>query len=312
MFISRRIVALAAVPLLVLAACGDDTSDTATTETPAASEAPAATETPAVTGAAATATVPQAIVSLSSTATEILFAIGAGPQVVAVDDQSNFPAEAPITDLSGFEPNAEAIAGYAPDLVVVAYDGDVVTALEQLEIPVVINGPAVTIDDTYAQIAELGELTGHADEAAALVSQMRSDIDALVAGLPERAEPVTFFHELDDTLYSASSATFIGQMYGLLGLTNIADEVDTAETGGYPQLSAEFLLQADPDLIFLADTKCCGQSAETVAARPGWEALTAVTSGRVIPLDDDIASRWGPRMVDFLATIADAVQTVPV
>jgi iron complex transport system substrate-binding protein len=265
-----------------------------------------------VTDAAPIEDIPTAIVSLSPTATEILFAIGAGAQVVAVDDQSNFPAEAPITDLSGFEPNAEAIAGYAPDLVVVAYAGDVVTALEQLEIPVVINGPAVTIDDTYAQIAELGELTGHIDEAAALVSQMRTDIDALVAGLPERAEPVTFFHELDDTLYSASSATFIGQVYGLLGLTNIADEVDTVETGGYPQLSAEFLLQADPDLIFLADTKCCGQSAESVAARPGWESLTAVTTGRIIPLDDDIASRWGPRVVGFLSTIADAVHTVPV
>ena len=312
MFISRRIVALAAVPLLLLVACGEETNETVPAEAPAASEVPAATEAPVVTQAAAADAAPQAIVSLSPTATEILFAIGAGSQVVAVDDQSNFPADAPITDLSGFEPNTEAIAGYDPDLVVVAYDGDVVTGLEELEIPVLVQGPAVTIDDTYAQIAELGELTGHIDEAAALVSQMRTDIDALVAGLPARAEPVTFFHELDDTLYSASSATFIGQMYGVLGLINIADEVDTAETGGYPQLSAEYLLQADPDLIFLADTKCCGQSAETVAARPGWEALTAVTSGRIILLDDDIASRWGPRVVDFLATIADAVQTVPV
>jgi len=84
------------------------------------------------------------------------------------------------------------------------------------------------------------------------------------------------------------------------------------ELGGFPQLSAEFLVSADPDFIFLADTLCCGQDATTVAARPGFADLTAVRDGRVVELSDDIASRWGPRVVEFLATIVEATAEVPV
>jgi iron complex transport system substrate-binding protein len=103
-----------------------------------------------------------------------------------------------------------------------------------------------------------------------------------------------------------TSQTFIGQVYGLAGLENIADEAEGAGTL-YPQLSAEYIIDADPDLVFLADTKCCGESADTVAARPGWDQLTAVTGGAVVALDDDIASRWGPRVVNFLETVVEAV-----
>jgi iron complex transport system substrate-binding protein len=94
-----------------------------------------------------------------------------------------------------------------------------------------------------------------------------------------------------------------------VGLRNIADEAKGAG-GGYPQLSAEYILDADPDLIFLADTKCCGQSARTVAERPGWDRIAAVENGGVIPLDDDVASRWGPRIVEYLRQIATAVSDV--
>jgi iron complex transport system substrate-binding protein len=105
-----------------------------------------------------------------------------------------------------------------------------------------------------------------------------------------------------------TSNTFIGSLYELFGLRNIADatEGDT----DYPQLSAEFIVSQDPDLIFLADTKCCGASAETVAARPGWDVLSAVKAGHVVELDDDIASRWGPRLVDYVAAIAAALESL--
>ena len=132
------------------------------------------------------------------------------------------------------------------------------------------DGPAaLTLDDTYRQIAELGAATGHSADADTLISGMQSDIDAIVAATPIPPEPLTFFHEIDDTLFSVDSTTFIGELYSLLGLRNIADTAE-GDSGGYPQLSAEFVVSADPDLIFLADTKCCGQSLETVAARPGW------------------------------------------
>ena len=118
-------------------------------------------------------------------------------------------------------------------------------------------------------------------------------------------------HELDDTLYTVTSSTFIGEVYTLAGLVNAADPADAdGSAWGYPQLSAEYLLDADPDLIFLADTRCCAQDAETVAARPGWESLTAVETGRIVELDDDVASRWGPRIVDFLRAIVNAVNAI--
>ena len=250
------------------------------------------------------------IVSLSPTATEMLFEIGAGEQVVAVDDQSNYPTDAPKTKLSGYEPNVEAIAGYQPDLVVVADDTKNISAqLEQLGIDVVVAPPAKNLDEAYAQIAELGDATGHREQADELVDEMRSRIEELTSSVPQPKAPLTYYHELDNTLYSVTSKTFIGQLYSLVGLRNVADPADKSG-GGYPQLSAEYLVKADPDLVFLADTKCCAQTAETFAKRPGFARLKAVRNGNVVLLDDDIASRWGPRVVDFLAVIVKAVEAV--
>jgi iron complex transport system substrate-binding protein len=250
---------------------------------------------------------PSAIVSLSPTATEMLFAIGAGSQVKAVDDQSNYPPQAPKTKLSGFQPNVEAIASYQPDLVVISGDVPGLSAsLTKLSIPVLVEPAAKTLDDTYAQIEQLGDATGNVKKAADLVASMKSRITAILASLPKFASPPTYYHELDNTYFTATSKTFIGSIYGLLGLKNIADPADK-KASGYPQLSAEYIIQANPQIIFLADTKCCGQSAETVAKRPGWNQITAVRDGHVIPLDDDVASRWGPRIVDFLQTVANAL-----
>ena len=260
----------------------------------------------AVSGIAPTtaASAPSGIVSLSATATEILFAIGAGDQVVAVDDQSTYPAEAPTSALSGFTPNVEAIANYDPDLVVISYDpGDLVVGLEALGIDVLMQGAASAIDDTYSQIAELGDLTGHSDEAAALNAEIVAGLESLAEGHPGAG--MTYFHEVDSTLYSATSSTFLGQLYALLGLENIADPAD--EDGwGYPQLSPEYVIDVGPDLIFLADAEW-GESAETVAARPGWDTMPAVQAGNVFPLDET-AGRWGPRIVDFLTTVRAAVE----
>jgi iron complex transport system substrate-binding protein len=250
---------------------------------------------------------PQRVVSLSATATEMLFAIGAGDQVVAVDATSNYPAEAPVTELSAYEPNVEAIASYEPHLVVASDDiGDLSSSLQALGIPVLLQPAAVTMEDSYAQIEQLGTATGNAAGATAVVARMRERIDEITATVPDFSQPPTYYHELDQSYFTATSDTFIGHVYGLLGLRNIADRAKGA-AGGYPQLSAEYILDANPDLIFLADTKCCGQNAETVASRPGWDRITAVRTGAVVELDDDVASRWGPRVVDFLELAASAV-----
>ena len=256
---------------------------------------------------------PTRIVSLSPTTTEMLYAVGAGRQVTAVDDQSNFPAGVPKTDLSGFKPNAEAVAQKNPDLVVLTNDtNNIVDQLTRLKIPVYLAPAAKVLDDTYRQITELGTLTGHATEAADVVGRMKSDIDKLVKELPKRSKSLTYYHELDPTFYTATSKTFIGSLYALAGLTNIADAADaTGAAAGYPQLSGEAVVQANPDLIFLADTKCCQQNTDSVRARPGWSGLTAVKNNQVVNLDDDIASRWGPRVVDLLRAVTGAVARVP-
>jgi len=251
---------------------------------------------------------PTRIVSMSPTATEMLFAIGAGDQVVAADSYSNYPSDAPTTKLSAYEPNAEAIANYQPDLVIYASDpGDLQSSLDKLKIPALSEPAAATLDDVYAQMEQLGQVTGHSADAAAQVSALKQKIQSVIDQVGDAGKGMTYYYELDDTYYSATSNTFIGAVLGELGLKNIADQAKGASSG-YPQLSAEYIVQANPDLILLADTKCCGQDAAKVAKRPGWSNLTAVQNGGVVELDDDVASRWGPRIADLLQQVGDAVQ----
>jgi iron complex transport system substrate-binding protein len=299
---------------LVLTACGDS-SDSDDKKTGKGQTSPStgtgAKQFPATVdsgkGKVTIAAEPKKIVSLAPSATEMLFAIGAGRQVTAVDDQSNFPADAPKTKLSGFKPNIEAITNYTPDLVVASADTDgLVAALDKVKIPVVITPAANSFEDIYAQLATLGTATGHTKEAGDVAAKMKTDIATIVAQTPKPARQLTYFHELDSTLYTSTSKTFIGQVYAQFGLKNIADEADKAGTG-YPQLSAEYLVQASPDLVFLADTKCCAQDAAAVAKRPGWDKVAAVRNGGVVSLDDDIASRWGPRVVDLVRAVSGAV-----
>jgi len=315
--------------LLMFAACGSDnaadsanqqvtyeptaTSSLATTmpEEAAEGEAPAETDEDSQPDEAVTENYPTAIVSLSPTATEMLFAVGAGGQVIAVDDFSYYPPEAPVVEgLSGWNPNVESIASFEPDLVVLS-DSGVQEELELLGIEVFVAPAAVDLDDVYTQMLALGELTGNERTAGDAVLSMQAAIGEIIAGIEMSSDPLTYFHELDDTLYSVTSSTFIGQIYAMTGLKNIADPADEdGAAWGYPQLSEEFILQADPDLIFYADAQCCAQSLSTISARPGWSELSAVRNGNIFEMDSDISSRWGPRLVDFLETVSDAVATV--
>lgn len=303
----RKTLTTLAVLALLATACADRQAGPPVPETPAdKSDFPV--EVQGANGTVRLESRPRRIVSMSATATEMLFAIDAGKQVVAVDSTSNFPPEAPKTDLSAFTPNVEAIAGYEPDLVVLSNDiEDVVAGLGRLDIPVLLLPAATKLAETYDQINALGNATGRRDDAEELVTSMKQEISDLAGRVAETPEPLTYYHELGPELYSLTSATFAGAIYELVGLRNIADAVPD-QAGGYPQLSAEFIIKADPDFIFLADTKCCNESPDTVGARAGWAGISAVRAGQVVPLDDDIASRWGPRIVDFLRTVVEAVE----
>ncbi|GAB2928606.1 ABC transporter substrate-binding protein [Micromonospora polyrhachis] len=299
--------AAAFAAVVALGGCADNSKDQPS------GEASGAAGFPVTVGAVTLDQRPEKIVSLSPATTEMLFAIGAGKQVVAVDNQSNYPPEAPKSDLSGFTPNAEAIAAKNPDLVVISNDlNKIVDQLTKLKIPVYLASAATKLDDTYAQLGDLGKLTGHADEAADLSQRMKDDIAKLVKDLPQRAKKLTYYFELGPEYYSLTSKTYVGAIFAQLGMENIADSSDAdGSNGGYPQLSQEVIVKANPDFIFLADTKQAKQSPETVRARSGWAGLTAVKNNQVVPLDDDIASRWGPRVVDLVRTVADAVAKVP-
>ena len=244
------------------------------------------------------------IISLSPTATEDLFAIGAGKQVVAVDQDSNYPKRAPRTSLSGLDPNVEAIANYHPDLVIIFYNpSGFASQLRKLGIKVVNEPAADNLKQAYDEILQLGRLTGHTTGAKAVVHSMRTHLAGIVRSVPKSRRHLRVYHELDQTYYSATSKTFIGSIYKLFGFRDIADAAATAGNQ-YPQLSAEYIIAKNPQIIVLADTKCCGQSAATVAARPGWSTISAVEHHRIVRANDDVASRWGPRIVQFARTVA--------
>ncbi|GHC93623.1 ABC transporter substrate-binding protein [Nocardiopsis terrae] len=310
---------------LALTACGTTDAEPGTTEETGAASAdcgapePAADREPVgdgtfpvtvagVLGEVTLEEAPERIVSLSPSNTEMLFAIGAGDRVEAADEYSNYPDEAPTTDLSGFTPGVEAISEYDPDLVILADSAiDTAEQLGAVDIPTLVLGGAADMEDVYSQIRLLGEATGHTEEADAEADRVESEFTEIVdAACAELAgTELTFYQELDDTLYSATSNTFVGQVYDAFGLVNIADQAADDESGDYPQLSAEFVVEENPDLIFLSYGD--EAAAEAVAERPAFDTVSAVETGSVHVLDGDIASRWGPRVVDFAQAVGDAV-----
>ena len=314
--LTRRLAVLAAAAALTVtaAACSNNTQASNTGATAGSSPAASTGAGFPVSLAAANGTVkvasrPTAIVSLSPTATEMLYAIGAGSQVKAVDSLSDYPAQAPRTKLSAYQPNVEAIVAEKPDLVVESGDtGQLTKRLAAFSIPVLELPAPAKIAGEYAEFDQLGRATGHLAQAQQEVTRLRAQLHQIAAAAPHHAKPLTYYYELDQTYYSVTSSTFVGQLLALLGMKSIADQASgAAKSGGYPQLSAEYIIKANPDYIILADTLCCHQDAATVAKRPGWSGLAAVKAGHVIGLNDDIASRWGPRVTDLLRTVETAI-----
>ncbi len=254
---------------------------------------------------------PVRIISLSPSATEILFALNADSQVLAVDDNSNFPESAPKSQLSGFSPNVEAIVSFKPDLVILQIDSTKALAvrdsLSKLKIPVFMEPAARNLSDTYKEIRLLGKLIEKENQANVLIKKMKKDISKVLKST-KKLSNLKIFHELDNTLYTATSKTFIGKVYKDFGLVNVADAANGADTSGYPQLSAEFLISQNPDYIFLADAQY-GETKSSVQTRPGWQTINAVKKGNVFELPADIPSRWGPRVVDFYRFVAKALST---
>ena len=309
MFSSIRGGALAlslALLLVLAAACGDDGDKGTSTPTVAAT---AATQYPLTLtdGKSRSVTLedaPQRIASLSPAATEVLFAIGAGDQVAAVDKFSDYPPEAKTRQqLDAFEPSVEAIAGAQPDLVFVFYDpGNLVDGLARAGLTVFFLETPTSVEGVLEQIRLLGQATGHPQEADELVATMQQAIGDIQEQLADVEQGPRLFHEVDNQLYTVAPASFVGSLYTILKAQNIAAGTDQA----FPQLSQEAIIEADPEVIILGDA-AGGETAETVKARPGWGSISAVKNSRIYVIDPDIVSRPGPRLVDALGTLAQAL-----
>lgn len=303
--------ALAALVLtaLLLAACGDDDGT---------SEAAAGSSDASTSGAAFPRTItdssntkvtipaqPQRIISLSPAATEILFAIGAGDRVEGSDKFSNYPEAAlKMAKLDYSKPDPEAALALNPDLVIMATrQEEQVKQFRDLKMTVLYFEEAPTVEGVYDSITLLGQLTGHDDQAAQLVASMRQRVTAMTSKVADVTKGPRVFYELTTDLYTAAPGTFIGSMLSLLKAQNIA----TGAASDFPQLTAEAVIAADPEVILLADAEFQAQNADTVLTRPGWANVSAVKSRRIVGIDDDLASRPGPRIVEAMEIVAKAL-----
>ncbi len=276
---------------------------------------------PLLSASANAASTPQCVVSLSPTATETLFAIGAGHQVQAVDKDSNFPTKGlPSKRIDSLNPSVEAVIGICkststhpstkPDLVVISYDANQIKEkLTAVGIKVVEQDAPSNLSGALAQIRQLGSLTGHVASADALATSIKTTIAKDVASIPShKGKTLTGYYELDPTFYSLTSSTFVGSLLKSLGVVNIADAKNTTADAGYPQLSSEYIVSANPKIIFLADTVCCKATQSSLAKRPGFASIAAVADHDVVGLNDDVASRWGPRLGLLMNQLTTAVK----
>lgn len=244
---------------------------------------------------------PQRIVSLSAHATDILCAVGAGPQIVAVDKYANCPAGSSAKpELDAFSPNTEAIAGYQPDFVYISTDtGNLAATLRGLGLRVLYLDIPTSLQGVFDQVDLFGRISGHQDAAAALVAGMQTRLEAVEAKVAGVTRGPRVFHELDTTLFTVAPGTYIGDLYRVLKAQNIAADAKDS----YPQLTAEIVVQRDPEVIVLAD-EVAGVTPESVAARPGWSGITAVKTGRICGVDPSLVSQPGTHVLDALETLA--------
>lgn len=252
----------------------------------------------------------QKIVSMAPSNTEILFAIGAGAQVIGRDDFSNYPAEtADIVSIGGTSGyNFEQITNLQPDLVLAAgiNSPEDIKAIEDLGITVYLLPNPIDLNGMYANLKTVGILSGHEAEAEALAKSLQERVQVVEEKIASAEGQPAVFYELDGTdpakPWTSGPGTFISTLIDMAGGKNIADSLD----GAWAQISQEELLKQDPQVILLGDA-AYGTTPEMVSERPGWNEISAVQNNRVFAFNDDLVSRPGPRLVDGLEALAQAI-----
>ena len=245
---------------------------------------------------------PDRILSLSASATQMLYAMGAGSQVAGVDKYSAYPPNAPRTKFTGYESSAEDYLYLHPDLVIFAFEtGTLVQQLRVLHIPALVLSPATGMPGVYSQLQELGQATGHQSGASEVESSLAGYLSRAAHRVGAAGRGKTYYIEVDPTYYTATSHTFIGAEFSLFGMRDIADAA--GHGSAYPQISAEYILKENPDYVFLADTVCCHETAASFAGRPGFSVLSAVKLHHVVGVNDSVASQWGPHTIEEFVRI---------
>jgi iron complex transport system substrate-binding protein len=253
----------------------------------------------------------QRVAGLAPSIVEILFAVGAGDQVVGREEFTNYPEEAlEIPSMGGSfgELNTEAILAVEPDLVIVAdlTSAEQVQALEELGLTVFVVANPTDLEDMYNSLRIVATLTGHEAEAEELIESLQVRVQAVVDVISNAADAPLVFYELDSTdpnaPWTSGPGTFIDTLITMAGGKNLGADFE----GAWVQVSAEELIAQNPEIIVLGDS-IWGVTPEDVAARPGWDGILAVQNDQVFPFNDDLASRPGPRLVDGLEALAKLI-----
>ena len=242
----------------------------------------------------------QRVISLSTTHTEVIQVLGGESLLVGVDSFSE--TELPIEKIDAFTVTAEDLVELNPDLVVVAFDfNGIIEGLESFEITYALLPPARDFDDVYTQIEEIGILINKSDESSELVSAMQNDVEEIIQNFS--SENITVFHEIGFTygIYTINENSFIGEIYNILGINNVANLKEDPFGSGYPEFSEEEVLASNPNLIVVGHSDYLNKDLST---RLGWEEITAVQSGNVFFLDENLANNWGASSVDLLNTLS--------
>ena len=251
---------------------------------------------------------PQRIVSFSAANTEIMFALGLGDRVVGRDAFSDYPVEALDVPSVGnaFALNLELIVSLEPDLVFISFEGPK-EQLREVGLRPLFIPPSDTLEGVLRYIRVMGQIMGRPGEAATLAAQIEREIQDIENLLRDVGPGPSVYYELDPGLWTVGPATFIGDMISIAKAQNVA----AAAGGTYPQLSNEYLVAQDPEVILLADSSELGgqgdETPESVAARPGWSNITAVREGRIYPVNPSLLSRPGPRIGQGLRHLVELI-----
>ena len=249
------------------------------------------------------------IISLSTTHTEIIQSLGAENTLVGVDAFSE--VDFPVEVIDAYTVTAEELVPLNPDVVIIAFDfNGIVEGLEAQEINYVLLPPARNLDDVYAQITNIGEMVNKKSEASSTIRDMKLEINRIINKY--NYQDITVYHEIGYTygIYSVNSESLVGEIYNLLGVTNIANSEEDPYGSGYPALSEEMVIESNPDFIVVGHSDYLNKD---LSIRGGWSDISAVQNSRVFFVDDTLASNWGTttlQLVEVLAaTFEESVET---